>query len=87
MTRNAWFDGILTGRVKSVNVQRQIHRVLGPYAVENLLDDAIGSDDVNFARLDNLEAAVSVVFVVTGAAQRRADAGVDVGVVGEESLL
>ena len=56
-------------------------------ALVDLLDDARGADLVDFARLDDLEAAVAVVFVVTESGERRADAGVDVGVVAHEAFL
>lgn len=52
-----------------------------------MFDDALGTDLVDFAGLDDLKAAVAVVLVVAGPAQGRADAGVDVGVVGEQALL
>ncbi len=78
---------VLTGRIERVDVQRQIHRVLGPDPLENLLDDAVGADLVDLARLDNLKPAVPVVLVVARPAQRGADAGVDVGVVAQQALL
>lgn len=77
----------LTSWVQRVNIQAQVHRVLRAHPVADLLDDAIRSDRVNLARLDDLEAAVPVVLVVRGTAERRANAGVDVGVVAKETLL
>ena len=77
----------LTSRIKSVNVDTQIHGLLGAYPVLDLLDNAIDANLVDFACLDNLKAAVAVIFVVGRSRQRRADAGVDVGVVLKETLL
>ena len=45
------------------------------------------AEGVDVARLDAREAAVAVVVVVREAGEGGADAGVDVGVVGEEALL
>lgn len=78
---------ILTGRVKRVNVQTQVDWILGANSVANLLDDSINANGINLSRLHNLEAAVSVVFVVGRSTQRRADAGVDVGVILQQTLL
>lgn len=75
------------GGIEGVDVDGQVDGVLGANAVEDALDDAVGADLVNLARLDDLEATVPVVLVVAGPAERRADAGVDVGVVGQEALL
>lgn len=44
------------------------------------------ANGVDFARLDDFKAAVAVVVVVGQARQGRADAGVDVGVVGQETF-
>jgi hypothetical protein len=74
------------GRVERVNVERQVDGVGGADAVQDAADDAVGANRVNLARLDNLEAAVAVVLVVARPAQRRADAGVDVGVVAQQPL-
>lgn len=76
----------LTSRVQSVNVQAEVDRVLRAHTLANLLDDALGSDGVNLARLYNLEAAVAVILVVRRTAERRADAGVDVGIVAEQAF-
>lgn len=77
----------LTSRVERVDVQAQVHGISGTHALADLLDDAVRPDGVDLARLDDLEAAVPVVLVIRGPAERRADAGVDVGVVLEEALL
>ena len=77
----------LTSRIKSVNVDTQIHGLLRAYPVLDLLDNAIDANLVDFACLDNLKAAVAVIFVVGRARQRGPDAGVDVGVVGEQAFL
>ena len=73
------------GRVDGVDVDGEVDRVGGADAVADRFDDARGADRVDFARFDDLEAAVAVVFVVGEAGQGCADAGVDVGVVGEEA--
>lgn len=79
-------DKKLTSRVQCINIQTEVDRVLRAHALANLLDNAIGSDGVDLARLNDLEAAVAIVLVVRGAAERRANAGVDVGVVAKETL-
>lgn len=78
---------ILTGRVKRVNVQTQVDWILGANSVANLLDDSINANGIDLSRLHNLEAAVSVVLVIGRSTQRRADAGVDVGVILQQTLL
>lgn len=75
------------GRVEGVDVDGQVDGPLGADAVADLLDDAVHADGVDLAGLDDLEAAVAVVLVVGQARQRRADAGVDVRVVGQQALL
>lgn len=74
------------GRVEGVNVDGQVDGVLGADPLDDALDDVGGADGVDLAGLDDLEAAVAVVGVVRGPAQRRADAGVDVGVVVQQAL-
>lgn len=44
------------------------------------------ANGVDFARLDDFKAAVAVVVVVGRAGQSRTDAGVDVGVVGQQAF-
>jgi hypothetical protein len=77
----------LTSRIKSIDIDTQIHRLLRSDPVLDLLDDAISTDLVDLTCLDDLETAVAVVLIVRGAGERRADAGVDVGVVGQEAFL
>lgn len=74
-------------RVESVDVDGHVHGIRRADAVNDLLDDAVDADLVDGARFDDLEADVAVVFVVAGPRERRADPGVDVGVVAEESFL
>lgn len=75
------------GRVERVNVNGQVDGLLGTDAVDDALDDTLGADGVDLAGLDNLEAAVAIVVVIAGSAEGGADASVDVGVVGQETLL
>lgn len=82
-----WLGGGRTSRIQGVDIDAQIDGLLGPDAFSDLLDDAMSADGVDGAGLDNLEAAVAVVFVVGGAGEGGADAGVDVAVVGEETFL
>jgi len=77
----------LTSGIQRIDVNTQIHRLLRAHPVPDLLDDALGADGVDDARLDDLEAAVAVVVVVAEAGERGADADVDVGVVGEEAFF
>lgn len=56
--------GIPTGRVKSVNVNAQIHRLLSANSVLDLLDDTLSTDLVDFSGLDNLEPTVAIVLIV-----------------------
>lgn len=68
----------LTGRIQGVDIDTQVHGLLGAYSVLDLLDDAVNTNLVDLARLNDLETAVAVVVVVGGARQRGADTGVDV---------
>lgn len=77
----------LTSRIKRINVDAQVHGLCGTDAVFDPLDNTIGSNFVNLPGLNDLEATVAVVLVVRGSRQRRANAGVDVGVVGKKTFL
>ena len=77
----------LTGRVEGVDIQRQVHGVLGAHAVPDPLDDAVGADGIDLSSLDDLEAAVAVVLVIARPAESGTDTGVDVGVVAQQALL
>lgn len=72
---------LLTSRIQSIDVQTQINWVLSAHTIPNLLDDTIRPDGIDLAGLDDLEPAISVVFVVTRSAQCSSDPRVDVGVV------
>lgn len=72
---------IRTCGIERVDVDAQVYRVFGADAIFDLLDDAARADGVDFARLDDFEAAVAVVLVVAGSRECGADSGVDVGVV------
>lgn len=76
----------LTGRVEGVNVKGQVNWVLGTDTVDDALNDALSTNRINLTRLDNLKATVAVVVVVAGTGESGADTGVDVGVVGEQTL-
>lgn len=76
-----------TSWVQRVNINTQIHGVLSPNSIPDLLDDPRHADGVNLSCLGDLESAVPVVLVVAETGERGADAGVDVGVVGEETLF
>ena len=75
------------GRVQRIDVNAEVDWILGANSVPDGLDDARRADGVDLPRLDAREAAVAVVVVVRQSRQGGADAGVDVGVVGEEAFL
>ena len=70
-----------TGWVEGVDVDGEVDGVFGSDAVTDFLNDAGHADGVDFSCFYDFEAAIAVVVVVAQAAQGRADAGVDVGVV------
>lgn len=74
-------------RIKSINIDRQIHGPLGSNSVDNSLDDSIGTNGIDLARFDNFEAAVTIVVVIARSAQRCSNTSVDVAVIGEQALL
>lgn len=55
--------GQRTGWIQSVDINTQVYWLL-PHPLPNLLDDPRRPDGVDFARLNNFEAAVSVIIVV-----------------------
>lgn len=75
---------MFTCRVQSVNVDGKIDWLLGADTVSYLFDYAGHANRVNLPRLNNLEAAVSVVVVIAHSAQRRADPSVYVCVVRQQ---
>lgn len=77
----------LTSRIKSVNVDAEVDRVLSANSVLDLLDDAIDANLVNLTCLDNLEAAVAIVLIVRWPRQGCTDSSMDVGVVGQKTFL
>lgn len=77
----------LTGRVKRIDVQTQVDWILSSNSVADLLDDSIDANGINLTRLHNLKSTVSVVFVIGRSTKSRADAGVDVGVILQQTLL
>lgn len=68
----------LTCRVKCVDVDAQIHGLLGTNPIPDLLDDTICTNLIDLTSFDDLKATVPVVLVVGRSRQRRADAGVDI---------
>jgi len=76
-----------TSWVQRVDIDTQIHRVLNSNSIPDLLNDPRHADCVNLSCLRDLESAVPVVLIVAETGERGADAGVDVGVVGEETLF
>ena len=76
-----------TGRIQRVNIDTQVHRLLRADSVPDLLDNPHHADGVDFPRFGDLKPTVAVVFVVARTGKCGADAGVDVGVVGEETLF
>lgn len=76
-----------TRRIKSVNVEGQVHGILGTDTVQDFLDDAVGANLVDLASFNNFEPAVPVILIVARPTQGGADAGVDVGVVAQQAFL
>lgn len=77
----------LTGRIQSINIQTQVNGVCRPDSIPDLLDNPIDSNCINFPCFHNFKPAISIILVIRRSAQRRADAGVDVGVIFEQALL
>ncbi|KAH9864871.1 hypothetical protein IAQ61_008816 [Plenodomus lingam] len=73
--------------VKGINVDTQVYGLVGADSVLDLLDDTIGTDLVDLSSLNNLKTTVTIVFIVRWSRQRRADAGMDIGVIGQEAFL
>lgn len=86
-TRNRKEEVSLTGWIKSVDVNGQIHRLGSSNSLVDLLDDAIHANCINLSGLHNLKPAVSIIFIVARTAQRGTDTSVDVSIVGEQSFL
>lgn len=74
-------------RVQCVDVDGQIHGVLGADAFADAANDTLDADGVDLAGLDAREAAVSVVVVIRGPGQSGPDPCVDRAVVGQQSFL
>lgn len=53
----------------------------------NLLDDAVHSNCINLSCLHYLKSTISIIFIVTWAAQSCSDSSVDVAVVGQQAFL
>ncbi|KAH6988346.1 hypothetical protein EDB80DRAFT_689928 [Ilyonectria destructans] len=66
---------------------RKIHRPFVPHPFNDLVNNAIGAKSVDIAGLDASKTARIVLAVVSEAAERRSKSGVDVAVVGDQSLL
>lgn len=77
----------LTGWVKGINVNAQVDGLGQADSVSDLFDDAVHADGVDFAGFNDLEATVAVIVVVAEARECGADAGVDIGVIGQETLF
>lgn len=76
-----------TSRIQSVNIDTQVNGFRRPDSVPDFLDYSRCSYYVNFPRLYDFKSTVAIVFVIGGAGECCADAGVDVTVVGEEAFL
>lgn len=74
-------------RVEGVDINGEVHRVLGADPVDDSLDDTFCANGVDFAGFDNLETAVAVIVVITWATESGTDTSVDVGIVGEQAFL
>lgn len=69
------------GRIQCVDIERQVDGAIAD-SLEDLLNDAVRTDLIHLARLDDLEAAVAVVIVIAWPAKGCPDTGVDVAIVG-----
>jgi len=78
---------LLTGRIQRIDIERQVDGVRGTNPIQDPLDDAVGANGVDLAGLDDLEAAIAIVLVVTWPAECCADSCVDVAVVPEQAFL
>ena len=74
-----------TSRIQRIDVDAEIYWFLA-HSLADFLNDTFCADGVDFSRFDDFEAAIAVVVVVAHAGKGGADAGVDVGVVGEETF-
>jgi len=54
----------LTSRIKGIDIDTQIYRVLRSYSVLDLFDDAFSSNGVNLASFGDLKTAIAIIFIV-----------------------
>ena len=80
-------EGIHTSRIQSIDIDTQIHGFRSPDSILDLLDNPGHANRIDFPCFDDFESAVSIVVVVGQAGQGGADAGVDVGVVGQQAFF
>ena len=76
----------LTGRIKGVNVDAEIDGFAGTDPISDFLDNASRPDRVDLSRLDDLESAIAVIVVIAGAGQGGANAGVNIGIIGQKAF-
>ena len=74
-------NGGLTSWVERVDVDGEVDWFGSTNTVDDLFDDPIHSDRVNFSRLNNFKATISVVVIIAGTTQSCPDTSMDVGVI------
>ena len=85
MGEGAWRK--LTCRVQGVNVDGKIHRLLCSHSIPDFLDDSLRTNYINFPCLHNLKPAITIMIIIAQPTQRRADPRMNIGIVGQQSLL
>ena len=81
----AWRE--LTCRIQGINVDGKIHRLFCSHPIPDFLDNSLRTNHINFSCLHNLKSAITVMIIVAHPTQRRANARMDVAIVGQQSLL
>jgi hypothetical protein len=82
-----WIGVALTRRIESVNINGEVNGFGSTNTISDFLNDTIHTNGINLSGLDDLEATVSVIFIITRTTQSGSDTGMDVSVISEQPLL
>lgn len=84
MHRNLPKSSSRTSRVESIDVNTQVDGLRRANTVPDLPDDAMHTNRVNLACLDDLKPTVAVILVITGSGQGCPNPRVDIAIVGKQ---
>ena len=79
--------GKRTSWVKGVDVYRQIHRLLRPNSIPNLLNNTLHTNRINLPSLHNFKPTIPIIIIIAQPTKGSSNSSMDIRIISQQPLL